>query len=136
MNPHAASVRNCCLSPTRASVTIDAPPDHATREMPVEEASASQLVSRWFIYTLQLKAKEHASLHATLERARSREPNHADAWACLSNLYCWEYVHRLNPLDRPMERAVEAAWRAVTINPACQLGWQQLAEANFFARDR
>ena len=34
-----------------------------------------------------------------------------------------------------MERALDAAWRAVTINPACQLGWQQLAEAHFFARD-
>jgi hypothetical protein len=34
-----------------------------------------------------------------------------------------------------MEPAVEAAWRAVTIDPACQLGWQQVAEAYFFAKD-
>ena len=107
----------------------------ATREKPLEEASASQLVSRWFIYVLQLKAEEHARLRAALERVLDREPNHADAWACLSNLYCWEYVHRLNPLEKPMERALEAAWRAVTIDPACQLGWQQLAEAHFFAKD-
>ena len=107
----------------------------ATREKPLEEASASQLVARWFAYVLQLKAEEHARLRAALERVLDREPNHADAWACLSNLYCWEYVHRLNPLEKPMERALEAAWRAVTINPACQLGWQQLAEAHFFARD-
>jgi non-specific serine/threonine protein kinase len=107
----------------------------ATREKPLEEASASQLVSRWFTYVLQLKAEEHARLRAAFERVLDRQPNHADAWACLSNLYCWEYVHRLNPLERPMERALEAAWRAVTIDPACQLGWQQLAEAHFFARD-
>jgi non-specific serine/threonine protein kinase len=107
----------------------------ATREEPREEASASQLVSRWFSYVLQLKAEEHASLRAAFERILDREPNHADAWACLSNLYCWEYVHRMNPLEKPMERALEAAWRAVTIDPACQLGWQQLAEAHFFARD-
>jgi serine/threonine protein kinase/Tfp pilus assembly protein PilF len=107
----------------------------ATREKPLEEASASQLVSRWFTYVLQLKAEEHARLRAAFERVLNREPNHADAWACLSNLYCWEYVHRLNPLEKPMERALEAAWRAVTIDPACQLGWQQLAEAHFFARD-
>ena len=107
----------------------------ATREKPLEEASASQLVSRWFTYVLQLKAEEHARLRAAFERVLDREPNHADAWACLSNLYCWEYVHRLNPLEKPMERALEAAWRAVTINPDCQLGWQQLAEAHFFARD-
>ena len=107
----------------------------ATREKPVEEASTSQLVSRWFAYTLQLKAEEHANLRAAFERVLDREPNHADAWACLSNLYCWEHVHRMNPLEKPMERALEAAWRAVTIDPACQLGWQQLAEAHFFARD-
>ena len=107
----------------------------ATREKPLEEASASQLVSRWFTYVLQLKAEEHARLRAAFERVLDRQPNHADAWACLSNLYCWEYVHRLNPLERPMERALEAAWRAVTIDPACQLGWQQLAEAHFFAKD-
>jgi len=107
----------------------------ATREKPLEEASASQLVSRWFTYVLQLKADEHARLRAAFERVLDREPNHADAWACLSNLYCWEYAHRMNPLERPMERALDAAWRAVTIDSACQLGWQQLAEAHFFARD-
>ena len=107
----------------------------ATRQKPLEEASASQLVSRWFTYVLQLKAEEHAGLRAAFERVLDREPNHADAWACLSNLYCWEYVHRMNPLEKPMERALEAAWRAVTIAPTCQLGWQQLAEAHFFARD-
>jgi serine/threonine protein kinase/Tfp pilus assembly protein PilF len=107
----------------------------ATREKPLEEASPSQLVSRWFTYVLQLKAEEHARLRTAFERVLDREPNHADAWACLSNLYCWEYVHRMNPLEKSMERALEAAWRAVTINPACQLGWQQLAEAHFFARD-
>jgi serine/threonine protein kinase/tetratricopeptide (TPR) repeat protein len=107
----------------------------ATREKPLEEASASQLVSRWFTYVLQLKAEEHARLRAAFEQVLNREPNHADAWACLSNLYCWEYVHRLNPREKPMERALDAAWRAVNIDPACQLGWQQLAEAHFFAKD-
>ena len=107
----------------------------ASREKPLEDASASQLVSRWFTYVLQLKAEEHARLRAAFESVLDREPNHADAWACLSNLYCWEYVHRMNPLIRPMERALDAAWRAATIDPRCQLGWQQLAEAHFFARD-
>jgi non-specific serine/threonine protein kinase len=106
-----------------------------SRQKPLEDASASQLVSRWFTYVLQLKAEEHARLRAAFERVLDRKPNHADAWACLSNLYCWEYVHRMNPLEKSMERALDAAWRAVTIDPACQLGWQQLAEAHFFARD-
>jgi TolB-like protein len=52
----------------------------ATREKPLEEASASQLVSRWFTYVLQLKAEEHAKLRAAFERELDRVPNHADAW--------------------------------------------------------
>ena len=107
----------------------------AVRDKPVEEASASELVLRYFAYLQQIKAEEHARLRAGFESALEREPNQANAWACLSNLYGHEYFHRLNPLEKPMERAREAAWRAVNLDPTCQLGWQQLAEAHFFARD-
>ena len=34
-----------------------------------------------------------------------------------------------------MERAGEAARRAVDADPACQAGWEALAEASYFARD-
>ena len=107
----------------------------AIREKPLEQATASELVLRWFAYLHQLKADEHSQLRAGLERALEREPSHANAWACLANLYVHEYVHRLNPLDNSMERAREAAWRAVNIDPACQLGWQHLAETHFFGKD-
>jgi hypothetical protein len=40
----------------------------ATREKPLEEAGASQLVSQWFTYVLQLKAEEHARLRAAFKR--------------------------------------------------------------------
>src|ERR1019366_8914097 len=62
-------------------------------------------------------------------------PNHATAWACLSNLYQLEYFDRFNPQEKPLERAREAAWRAVKIDPACQLGWKELAAVHFFSRD-
>jgi len=105
------------------------------RGRPVEELSASELGLRSFAYNQQIDPQEHARLRAGLERALEREPNHANGWAMLSLLYTNEYNLRLNPLERPMERAREAAWRAVNLDQACQAGWQQLASCYFFGRD-
>jgi Tfp pilus assembly protein PilF len=106
-----------------------------TRDRKVEELSASELVLRHYAFMQQVNPREHALLRAGLERALQREPNHATAWACLSNLYQLEYFDRFNPREKPLERAREAAWRAVKIDPACQMGWKELAAVHFFSRD-
>jgi TolB-like protein/Tfp pilus assembly protein PilF len=106
-----------------------------TRDRKVEELSASELVLRHYAFMQQVNPQEHALLRAGLERALEREPNHATAWACLSNLYQLEYFDRFNPREKPLERAREAAWRAVKIDPACQMGWKELAAVHFFSRD-
>ena len=106
-----------------------------TRARKVEELSASELVLRHYAFMQQVDPREHAALRAGLERALEGEPNHATAWACLSNLYQLEYFDRFNPLEKPLERAREAAWRAVKIDPACQMGWKELAAVHFFSRD-
>jgi TolB-like protein/cytochrome c-type biogenesis protein CcmH/NrfG len=106
-----------------------------TRDRKVEELSASELVLRHYAFMQQISPQEHAVLRAGLERALEREPNHANAWACLSNLYQLEYFDRFNPREKPLERAREAAWRAVKIDPACQTGWKELASVHFFSRD-
>src|SRR5271165_750116 len=106
-----------------------------TRDRKVEELSASELVLRHYAFMQQVNPQEHAVLRAGLERALEREPNHATAWACLSNLYQLEYFDRFNPREKPLERAREAAWRAVKIDPACQMGWKELAAVHFFSRD-
>jgi TolB-like protein len=106
-----------------------------TRNRKVEELSASELVLRHYAFMQQMDAKEHAALRGGFERALEREPNHANAWACLSSLYQLEYFDRFNPREKPLERAREAAWRAVKIDPACQMGWKELAAVHFFGRD-
>src|SRR6266849_4539174 len=106
-----------------------------TRDRKVEELSASELVLRHYAFMQQVDPQEHAVLRAGLERALEREPNHATAWACLSNLYQLEYFDRFNPQEKPLERAREAAWRAVKIDPACQMGWKELAAVHFFSHD-
>src|SRR5208282_2083785 len=92
-----------------------------TRDRKVEELKASELVLRYYAFMQQINPQEHAVLRAGLERALEREPNHANAWACLSNLYQLEYFDRFNPREKPLERARKAAWRAVKIDPACQM---------------
>jgi TolB-like protein/Tfp pilus assembly protein PilF len=106
-----------------------------TRDRKVEDLSASELVLRYYAFMQQVDPQEHAVLRAGFERALEREPNYAIAWACLSNLYVLEYGDGFNPQEKPMERAREAAWRAVKIDPACQMGWKVLAAVHFFSRD-
>ena len=106
-----------------------------TRDRKVEELSASELVLRYYAFMQQVDPQEHAALRAGLEHALERDPNHAIAWACLSNLYLLEYYDRFNPREKPLERGREAAWRAVKIDPACQMGWKALAATHFFGRD-
>jgi non-specific serine/threonine protein kinase len=76
-----------------------------TRNKNVEDLSASELVLRYYAFMQQIDPQEHAVLRAGLERALEREPNHATAWACLSDVYLLEYLDRFNPRDKPMERA-------------------------------
>jgi TolB-like protein len=106
-----------------------------TRGRKVEELSASELVLRHYAFMQQVDPQEHAALRGGLERALERDPNHAMAWACLSNLYLLEYYDRFNPREKPLERGREAAWRAVKIDPTCQMGWKELAAVHFFGRD-
>ena len=106
-----------------------------TRDRKVEELSASELVLRHYAFMQQVDPQEHAALRGGLERALERDPNHAIAWACLSNLYLLEYYDRFNPREKSLERGREAAWRAVKIDPACQMGWKELASVHFFGRD-
>jgi len=106
-----------------------------TRDRNVEELSASELVLRYYAFMQQINPQEHAVLRAGLERALEREPHHATAWACLSNVYQLEHFDRFNPREKPLERARDAAWRAVKIDPACQMGWKELAAVHFFSRD-
>jgi TolB-like protein/cytochrome c-type biogenesis protein CcmH/NrfG len=106
-----------------------------TRDRDPNELSASELVLRYYAFMQQVNPKEHAALRDALELALQREPNHANAWACLSSIYQLEYFDRFNPRENSLERARDAAWRGVRIDPACQAGWKELAAVQFFSRD-
>ena len=106
-----------------------------TRDRNPNELSASELVLRYYAFMQQVNPQEHAALRGALELALEREPNHANAWACLSSIYQLEYFDRFNPRENPLERARDAAWRAVKIDPACQAANRELAAVQFLSRD-
>jgi TolB-like protein/Tfp pilus assembly protein PilF len=106
-----------------------------TRDKNPNELSASELVLRYYAFMQQVDPAEHAVLRGGLERALEREPNHATAWACLADLFVLEYADGFNPLEKSLDRAQHAGWRAVKIDPACQSGWKVLAAVQFFSRD-
>jgi serine/threonine protein kinase len=104
-------------------------------DRPYDELTAAELVVRYYVYLEQFKPEEHARLRDALERAVTREPDHADAWAALSRLYEHEHSHDSNPRPHAAERARQAAERAVEVNPMSQLAWEALTSVHFFARD-
>ncbi len=105
------------------------------REGPAEALSANELLIRATAYTQQIRPDEHQVLRSALETALEREPRHAGGWAFLAMLYWGEKMHGLNLRPDPLGRSLAAARRAVDLDPACQYGWQSLAEAMYFSGD-
>jgi serine/threonine protein kinase/tetratricopeptide (TPR) repeat protein len=104
-------------------------------DRPYAELTATELVLRHYIYLEQYRPDEHARLREALERAVTREPGHADAWAALSHLYSHEYVHGFNPRPDAVERQRRAAERAIELDPMSQRAWLAMTRVHFNARD-
>ena len=99
---------------------------------PVDTLTADECVLRWFSYWETVHEEEHAELRTAFERVLEREPNHADARACLCLLYIDELRHDYSTLPDTPNRALRAAQRAVEIDPTSPLAYRALAEAHFF----
>ena len=97
--------------------------------------SPYEAVLRGFGYLERIEPVEHADVRAALERAVEEAPDQADAWAMLSMMYAEEFKHDFNVQPEPLERALEAARRAVAIAPSNHLAYHMLAQAHFFRRE-
>jgi tetratricopeptide (TPR) repeat protein len=78
---------------------------------------------------------EHGELRDGLERVVQSDPAYAEAWATLSVLYLDEYRFNLNPRPNPLDRALDAARRAVASDATSQLAHQALATAYFYRHE-
>jgi TolB-like protein/Tfp pilus assembly protein PilF len=94
-----------------------------------------EAVLRSFGYLARLDAAEHGLVREALERAVEKSPLDADCWAMLSFVYAEEFKHGFNVRDGSLDRALDAARRAVAAAPANALCYHMLAQALFFRRD-
>jgi tetratricopeptide (TPR) repeat protein len=95
----------------------------AVRLKPIDELNPYEAVLRTFGYYERLTPDEHAATRDCLERAVGQAPGNADCWAMLSLVSGEEYRYGFNAQPDPLDRAYEAAKRAV-----------DLATENHFAR--
>ena len=101
---------------------------------PPRSFAAYDCVLRYYHYQKFFDLQEHARVRACLERAVALEPDYADAWAVLANIYAQEHRQGFNPrpeLYDSHERSLTAAYRAVEIEPRNPTAQLMLANALF-----
>jgi TolB-like protein len=107
----------------------------AVRSKSLEEITPYEALMRGFGYHFRLNVVEHAQARDALERAVEEAPSNADCWAMLAWVYAHEHAHGFNPRPESLDRALEAAKKAVDLAPANHLAQQVLAVALFFRKD-
>ena len=103
---------------------------------PAGELTVHECILWTFSYWQRVVPDEHAEVRAALEQALEREPDHAEAWACLSRVYLDEFRFDFNGLPNSLHRALQAAQRAVELDATSQLAYRSLAEAHYFRKER
>jgi tetratricopeptide (TPR) repeat protein len=118
-------------------VIAEAGQTEAQRRPPTSLA-AYDCVLRYYYHQRTIQPREHARVRACLERAVELDPEYADAWAVLANVYAQEHRQGFNPrpeLYDPRERSLAAAERAVEIEPRNPTAQLMLANALFDRQD-
>ncbi|MBY5661401.1 adenylate cyclase [Rhizobium leguminosarum] len=89
-------------------------------------------------YRAELSATRHLDVRQCLESAVARYPSFATAWAMLSIIYLDEDRFRFNPSTNgpaPIDRSLQAARRAVQLDPDNTRAHQALMTALFFHQE-
>ncbi|MPR11345.1 tetratricopeptide repeat protein [Microvirga tunisiensis] len=92
---------------------------------------------RFYDYRAALSEESHAAIRTCLEQAVALHPDYATAWAMLSVLYLDEDRFGFNPRagsSTPIQRSLEAARRAIRLDPENVRSLQALMMALFFAQ--
>ena len=105
---------------------------------PPDSLAAYECVLSYYHYQKSFDRLEHAQVRDCLERAVMLEPDYADAWAVLANVYAQEYRQGINPrpdLYDAREHSIAAARRASEIEPRNPTSQLMLANALFDRHD-
>ncbi len=107
----------------------------ALRSKSLDQLSPYEALLRSFSYYALLTPDEHLTSRAALERAVQQAPGHADCWAMLSMLYADEYKTGFNARPAPLDRALDAARRALELAPSNHLAPHAMASVLFFLKE-
>jgi TolB-like protein len=113
----------------------DAAREIAMRKSPAD-FNAYDCVLRARRYTITLAGEEHASARDLLEKAIKLDPNYADAYALLANVYLAEHRFNANPRENPIERAEVMAQKAIELDPQNAYARCWLAITRFFRHEK
>ena len=97
--------------------------------------SPYEAVLRSFSYMRRVNPSNHAAARDALERAVEQAPGYGLALAMLAIIFREEYNHGFNRRPDPLERAFDAAKRAVDAEPTNYLAHHALASVRFFRRE-
>jgi TolB-like protein len=111
--------------------TLVAPTDRKA----AEDLTAYEAVLRYFLFQQRISVEDHLVTRTALERTVETDPGYADAWTSLSLIYQQEYMNYLNPLPGSLKRGLEAAQRAVDLDPASSRAHFAMAQVRYFMRD-
>ncbi|GAU85933.1 adenylate cyclase [Bosea sp. BIWAKO-01] len=104
---------------------------------PPDDLEAYACTLRFYTYRSAPSAESHAAIRTCLERAVATFSNYATAWAMLSILYLDEDRFEFNPKGGPptaIQRSIEAARRAIRLDPENVRALQALMMALFFSQ--
>jgi TolB-like protein/Tfp pilus assembly protein PilF/tRNA A-37 threonylcarbamoyl transferase component Bud32 len=107
----------------------------AIRGKSPEQLTPYEAVLRGFSYAERISPEEHAIARTALERAVQVAPSYAYAWAMLSIVIVAEHQGGFNPQPNPLERALQAARRAIELDSSGHRGYQALALVLFFRKE-
>jgi adenylate cyclase len=97
--------------------------------------SPYEALMHFFGYHQRLSPTDHLEARKGLERAVEIAPRNSDCWAMLSLVYAHEHGHGFNKLPNALERASNAARRAVDLAPGSHLARQAMSTALLFRKE-
>ena len=104
-----------------------------SRRKKVEHLDAYDAVLRFYDYWTNGSAESHASVRTALEHAVELDAGYASAWAALAETHLDELIFNFNPRQdsNPLDRALEAAQKAVVLDPESSMAYHILSNTHF-----
>jgi non-specific serine/threonine protein kinase len=102
---------------------------------PIDTLNAWECVYVSTLYDKIINPEIHAKARAALERAVELDPDFGLAWSYLSWIYTDEDYRGFNPRPDPMDRALEAAQKALELEPNSHIVHWLLGRVYYFLDD-